>query len=460
MTAPGASPSPRILVVEDEADIRCGLERLLGRLGGSVRSAADGVEALRLFEMEPADIVVTDLKMPRMSGSELLTELRSRSPQAQVVILTGYGTIQTAVACLRAGAAHFLTKPFDNEEVLQIVERLANQGRAERSRAKTGGRPIVADDAAMGRVLDLAGRAAKRPVPVLIEGESGVGKEVVARFIHEGSLVAASPFLAVNAAALPDTLLESELFGYRRGAFTGADRDKDGLFVGARGGTVFLDEVSAMSPSFQAKLLRVLQERVVRPLGGAKDVPVTFRLIVATNRDLEAMTRRGEFREDLFYRLSVIRVLIPPLRDRPGDLEPLARHFLARAAADCLPEGTPTPVLSAAALEALRGHRWPGNVRELENVLKRAVVVCTGGTILPHHLGLAHATWEERAAAPDELSYDAGKQQAIERFQREYIQRALERTGGNVSHAAERCGLSRAALQRIMRQLGIDRESF
>jgi DNA-binding NtrC family response regulator len=451
--------APSILVVEDEADLRSGLTRLLGRLGGTVRAAADGAEAIRLFELEPADIVVTDLKMPRMSGSELLTELKSRSRSVHVVILTGYGTIQAAVACLRAGAAHFLTKPFDNEEVLQIVERLANQGRAERAAA--GARAaLIAEDPAMRRALDLAEKSAKSPVPVLIEGESGSGKEVVARFIHARSLVAARPFLAVNAAALPDSLLESELFGHRRGAFTGADRDRDGLFVEANGGTVFLDEVSSMSPSFQGKLLRVLQDQMVRPLGSAKDVSVAFRLIVATNRDLEAMKRRGEFREDLFYRLSVIRLFVPPLRERPGDVEPLARELLARAAADCLPKGTPAPSLAPEAVEALRRHRWPGNVRELENALKRAVVVCSGDLIRAHHLGLGAAGWEQRAAPPEEVPYDEGKQQAIERFQREYLQRALERTGGNVSQAAERCGLTRAALQRIMRQLGIDRDAF
>jgi transcriptional regulator with PAS, ATPase and Fis domain len=310
----------------------------------------------------------------------------------------------------------------------------------------------------MTGVLDLAAKVARSPVPVLIEGESGVGKEVVARFIHERSPAAAGPFLAVNAAALPDTLLESELFGHRKGAYTGADRDRDGLFVEARGGSVFLDEIASMSPSFQAKLLRVLQERVVRPLGGARDVSVEFRLIVATNRDLEDLMRRGAFREDLFYRLSVVRVFVPPLRDRPADLEALARHFLARAARDCLPPGTTAPALSEEALAALRNHRWPGNVRELDNVVKRAVVVCSGPVIKAHHLGLGEVAWA--SSAGDDVSYDAAKQNAIERFQREYIQRALERTGGNVTQAAERCGLTRAALQRIMRQLGIDRGTF
>ncbi len=455
-----------ILVVDDEADIRLGLTRLLERLGADVRAARDGAEALRMFDAEPADVVVTDLMMPRMSGTELLTEVKTRSRTTQVVIVTGFGTIQTAVQSLRSGAAHFLTKPFDNDEVVQVVERLGLQvlaARAAQHRDVPRGAPLIGIDPAMLRVMDLVDRAARSPVPVLVEGESGTGKELVARAIHARSSVASRPFLAVNAAALPDTLLESELFGHRRGAFTGADRDREGLFVAARGGTVFLDEVSSMSQSFQGKLLRVLQDHVVRPLGGAADVAVEFRLVCATNRDLEPMIRRGEFREDLFYRLGVVRVFIPPLRERPRDVEPLARHFLAEAAKACLPPGAAEPVLSDDALGALKAHRWPGNVRELANTLQRAVVVSPGDRILPHHLGLRDSGWDSApagAADDGDADYNAEKQRAIERFQREYVQRALERAKGNISHAAERCGLTRAALQRIMRQLGIERTHF
>lgn len=451
----------RTIVVDDEDDIRLGLAKLIGSLGASVISARDGVEALARFEAEGADLVITDMLMPRLSGIELLSEIKRRSSATRVVIITGFGTIQTAVTCLQQGAEHFMTKPFDNAEVLRLVERLGRQvlaGRVPPDGSKVDPR-LVCEDPAMQRMLELVARAAPSPVPILIEGESGTGKELVAREIHAGSRSPASLFLAVNCAALPDTLLESELFGHRRGAFTGAERDYEGLFARAKGGTVFLDEVASMSAPFQGKLLRVLQEKVVRPLGSARDVQVEFRLVSASNRDLEAMIGKGEFREDLFYRLGVVRVRVPPLRERPRDLEPLALHFLARAAATCIGEGGPPPRLSDEALAALKAHPWPGNVRELENAIQRAVIVCAGPSIQPHHLGLG-----ERDAAPDAsagtLAYDHAKQRAIERFQREFIERALEGSGGNVSRAAEQCGLTRAAFQRIMRDLGIDRGSF
>jgi len=459
---PGVLKGLRVVVVEDDADIRQGLRRLIASLGASVSAAADGQEALELLSREGADLVLTDLMMPRMSGSELLLEIKRRLPATMVVVITGFGTIQSAVACLQDGAAHFMTKPFDNQEVLRLVERLGRQLLARRT-ARTeirsaGGTFLVAEDPAMLGVMELIGRVAPSPVPVLIEGESGSGKELVARAIHEQSAVRDRPFLAVNTAALPDTLLESELFGHKRGAFTGADKDHEGIFVQVRGGTVFLDEISSMSAQFQGKLLRVLQEKRLRPLGATSDVTVEFRLVSATNRDLEELIRRREFRDDLFYRLGVVRVRLPRLKDRPRDIAPLARHLLAKAAALCLPPDARVPELTDEALRALESYDWPGNVRELENALQRAVVVATGDRILPHHLGLAGT----RGSPGTEIAtvYESSKQQAIERFQREFIQRSLEGTGGNISQAATRCGLTRAAFQRIMRQLGIERAAF
>jgi DNA-binding NtrC family response regulator len=451
----------RAIVADDEDDIRLGLARLVGSLGANVVPARDGVEALEAFERGGAELVITDLMMPRLSGAELLLEIKRRSPSTRVVIVTGYGTIQTAVQCLQNGAEHFMTKPFDNAEVLRLVERLGRQALAERQpREESRGTPrLLHEDPAMARVLELVARAAPSPVPVLIEGESGSGKELVARELHALGRSPEAPFLAVNCAALPDTLLESELFGHKRGAFTGADRDYEGLFARAHGGTVFLDEIASMSPQFQGKLLRVLQDKLVRPLGSTRDVPVEFRLVAASNRDLEAMVERAEFREDLFYRLGVVRVRVPPLRERPRDIEPLARHFLARAARTCLPEGAAAPELSEDALAALAAHTWPGNVRELENTMQRAVIVCAGPRILAHHLGLGERVWDGGGATAP-LAYDEAKQKAIERFQREFVQRALESSAGNVSRAAEQCGLTRAAFQRIMRDLGIDRDAF
>ena len=333
----------RVLVVDDEPDIRLGLQKLVARLGAEVSVAADGAEALEIVRTKGIDLVLTDLMMPHMTGQELLVAVMEFAPETLVVILTGFGTIQTAVAGLQAGAAHFMIKPFENDEVRSLVTRLGRQILARRATAASGGPDIVAEDPAMRRVVELVGRVARSPVPVLIEGESGTGKEVIARMIHTRSMVAEKPFQAVNAAALPDTLLESELFGHARGSFTGADRDRKGIFREANGGTVFLDEVASMSPSFQGKLLRVLQEKRVRPLGASRDEAVEFRLVAATNRDLESMFKSGDFREDLFYRLGVVRVHLPRLRDRPGDIMPLAMRFLKAAAETCLEPECPTP---------------------------------------------------------------------------------------------------------------------
>lgn len=457
------TPLARVLVVDDEADIRLGLKLVLRGLDLDVVPCASGAEALDAIERGGADLVLTDLQMPGMSGTELLAEIKARHPDTEVVILTGYGTIQTAVWCMQHGARHFLTKPFDNEEIQRLVSRLARQkaARDTLAAAGAGGPTMIAESPRMRSTLALVDRVARAEVPVLIEGETGTGKELVARTLHARGNRADRPFQAVNCAALPDTLLEAELFGHERGAFTGADTARKGLFAEARGGTVFLDEVASMSSAFQGKLLRVLQDRVVRPLGAALDVPVEFRLVAATNRDLEELIRKGEFREDLFYRLRVVSVPLPPLRERREDVIPLARHFLAVATAECLGPDARAPELAPSALAALETHDWPGNVRELENAVRRAVVVCMEDRILPHHLGLGASAWSAPdVSAAGDPDYEEAKRHAVERFQREFVARALERTGGNVTHAAEQCGLTRAALQRILKQLDIDRAQF
>ncbi len=452
--------SVKVLVVDDEPDLRLGLRMLLAGSGFSVEEAGSGAEAIAVFERSGADIVLTDLQMPGMSGADLLAEIKRRAPATVVAILTGFGTIQTAVWCMQHGASYFLTKPFDNAELVTLCTRLGLQTLADRrgARAMDPG-SLVAVDPRMRRVLDLVRRVAPTPVPVLIEGETGVGKEVVARAVHELSGAAGKPFLAVNAAALPDTLLESELFGHTRGAFTGADSDRAGIFAEARGGTVFLDEIASMSLPFQGKLLRVLQEKIVRPLGGARDVPVDFRLVTATNRDLAALIRTGAFREDLFYRLRVVTIHVPPLKERPADVVPLALQFLARATSVCLGPAARVPELTKDAIDALVAHPWPGNVRELENTMQRAVVVSPGDRILPHHLGLGVAGWDAPGSV-GEGDYEASKRRVVERFQREFVQRALESAKGNVTQAAQSCGLTRAALQRILKSLDIDRIDF
>ena len=465
----------RVLVVDDEADIRLGLTRLLETLGIKAQQAADGREALAAFQNAEWDLVLTDLMMPGMTGAELLVEIKKHFPQTAVVLLTGFGSVQTAVQCLQDGAAHFLTKPFDNQDVLNIIQRLGCQLLARRQPREVGV-AMVAEDPATQRMLELVRQVAPRPVPVLVEGESGTGKEVVARALHRWSAVSEGKFLAVNCAAVSDTLLESELFGHVRGSFTGADRDRAGVFAEVRGGTVFLDEVASMSPAFQGKLLRVLQEKVVRPVGSDRDVAVDFRLIAATNRDLEERVTKGEFREDLYFRLRVVPVFIPPLRDRPQDILPHALHFLLRESQVCLGMDTQPPEFAAETIQRLMAHSWPGNVRELEHSIMRALIVCGGNRILAHHLGLDEKGWqrpdsgngsteEDSSAAakgdfPETDDYAKAKRQTVERFQREFVERALESSQGNVSQAALDCGLTRAAFQKILRQLGVDRGAF
>lgn len=460
---PVPADRPRVLIVDDEADIRLGLELLLRGLELHVQTFASGRDALAELARGGADLVVTDLQMPGMSGTELLAEIKARHPETEVVVLTGYGTIRTAVWCMQHGARHFLTKPFDNEEVRTLISRLARQRAAgtQIQAAAVDGPQMIAESPRMRATLALVDRVARADVAVLIEGETGTGKELIARALHARGSRSARPFQAVNCAALPDTLLEAELFGHAAGAFTGARTARSGLFAEADGGTVFLDEVASMSTAFQGKLLRVLQDRVVRPLGAAADIPVDFRLVAATNRDLEEMVRRGEFREDLFYRLRVVSIPLPPLRERKEDVPALATHFLALATAECLgPEAAPAE-LTPAAIAALQAHDWPGNVRELENAVRRAVVVCMDDQVLPHHLGLASSAWAApKISSPTELEYEDGKREAVRRFQREFVARALRRTRGNVTQAAEECGLTRAALQRILKQLDMDREQF
>lgn len=460
MTAAGLLRELRVLVVDDEEDVRRGIERLVRGAGATVAGAASGEAALAWLAGNEVDLVLTDVRMPGLSGLDLLREVRARWPHAEVVLISGFGTIETAVACLQAGAAHFLAKPFDNAALLDVVERVGVRAvvrRHERA-AGGGGRRLIAVDPRMREVVAQVERFAPLRVPVLVHGRSGTGKELVARALHDLGRFPSRPFLAVNCAAQPDTLLESTLFGHKRGSFTGAHRDHAGLFAQAQGGTVFLDEIPSMSLAFQARLLRVLEDRLVRPVGGLKDEPVDFRLVAATNHELLPLIASGAFREDLYYRLRVMTIRIPTLAERPLDIPPLAAHFLERAARELLGEQAPVPTLAPAALEELCAHPWPGNVRELENTLQQAVVASGGATILPHHLRLGAD--DPAVAVEDGLSYDEGKQRVVERFQRRFVLAALERSGGNVTRAAEACGLTRAALQRIMRELRIQRDAF
>ena len=460
----------RVLLVDDEPDVLLGLELLSKSLGAETATASSAEAALDRFTQRKPHVVISDITMPGRSGLDLLREIRCLDADVNVILITGFGTIDMAVAALQAGAAHFITKPFDNQDLLsslrrygrqalinERVRRLSSQDGADPATAN-GERQIVACDPKMRELLRLVQQVAVTPTTVLIEGETGTGKEQIAREIHASSPYRERPFLAVNTAALPDTLLESELFGHRRGAFTGADADRKGIFEQAAGGTVFLDEIGLMSIAFQDKLLRVLQERTVTPLGTATAVPVDFRLLAATSRDLKERIQRNEFHLDLFFRLTVVTLHVPPLRERPEDIAALAVHFLARYAPQL--GVTETPVLGDDTLRELHAYDWPGNVRELENSVQRALILSRGGKIRAHHLGLHESTTPWGVSLDPGLSYEDGKKRAVQHFQRHFIQEAMRRTGGNVTHAAESCGLTRAALQRIMRSLRMERDAF
>ena len=403
-------------------------------------------------ELRPALLVVTVEALGADPGA-VLAELRTARPDLEVFLTDEFGGED---ANTEAQGVRLLPRPTDPTRARELVEHVL---RPTLIRLRViGSSALIAVDPAMQAVLTIARRAARSTVPVLIEGPSGAGKELVARELHARSPRARGPFRAINAAAVPESLLESELFGHEAGAFTGARRRQLGLFRGAEGGTVFLDEVESMPLSFQSKLLRMLQERRVRPVGGSDELPVDFRLVAATNRSLEELVREGTFREDLYYRLTVVRLRLPALRDRPADIRPLAEHFLASAIAEGMACG-PAPTLSEAALERLEAHPWPGNVRELENAIQRAVVVCTSACIEPRNFDLSDSRLTIEAA-PQPRTYAEGKQRVIEEFQRSFFEVTLTETGGNISRAAERCGLSRVAFQKIMQKLELDRSDF
>ena len=456
----------RVLVVDDEPDVLLGLRLLAESLKAEVHTASSAEAALEQLERSAPHVIVSDITMPGKSGLDLLHEVKTKVRDIQVILITGFGTIEMAVTALQEGAAHFITKPFDNQEVLTAIRRygqealVSEQVRQLREDQEGGdGSPFIADDPATAEMLDLVHRVAPTPTTVLIEGESGTGKERVAREIHDWSLNKDRPFLAINTAALPDTLLGAELFGHKKGAFTGAHSDRRGIFEQASGGTVFLDEIGLMSMAFQDQLLRVIQERTVIPLGTSTPVAVDFRLVAATSRNLRARIKEGQFHEDLYYRLHVVRIDVPPLRERPSDIITLATHFLTRYARQLFPDQVEPPRLSDDAIDELQRHTWPGNVRELENCIQRGLILSRQSTIQARHLGL-HEDGDPANRFDPTLSYDEGKQRAVQSFQRRYLEDALERSGGNVTQAAAQCGMTRAAFQRIMRTLNMDRGSF
>ncbi len=437
---------PRLLIVDDDRAIRESLAERFTAREYAVTTAGSGEEALERARAG-VDLVLLDLMLPRGDGAWVLEKLREEGIAATVVVITAHGTIERAVEAMRAGAYDFLQKPFEprliEETLRRALERahLLAENRALRSAVAEDG--LVVADPCMERVLAVARKAAPSEATVLLLGESGTGKEVVARAIHRWSERGGGPFMAVNCAALAETLLEAELFGHEKGAFTGASDRREGRLEAARGGTLFLDEIGDTSPAFQTKLLRVLETRTFERVGGQRPLRADVRFVAATNRDLAQAVERGSFRSDLYWRLNVIPIELPPLRERPLDIEALARHFVERLAREVKRPGL---ALSDEALACLRAQSWPGNVRELRNALERAVVLCEGERIEPEDLPPELAAAEETGS---------GFHARVEGFRRAAIREALEECGGNQTQAARKLGLQRTYLARLIRKYGL-----
>ncbi|MCL2458434.1 MAG: sigma-54 dependent transcriptional regulator [Desulfobulbus sp.] len=473
------SPSkpPCILVVDDDLDMLAFLAKMLTRKGGyEVAVARCAEEALDKVQTEPPAAILTDIKMPGMSGLAFLQRMRTLDPAVTTVLMTGHGTIEMAVQALKDGAYDFVEKPFDNERILYALDRAVERTRLMRENARLQDQlseqeyvcGFVGRSRRLQQTLELLHRVARSNVTVLIQGESGTGKELAAKALHRLSQRGNRPMITVNCPALPEHILESELFGYRRGAFTGADRDKTGLFVEADGSTILLDEIADIPVSVQTKLLRVLQEKEVQPLGQNRTFGVDVRVIASTNQDLEAKIRRGEFREDLFYRLKVMTVTMPSLAAIASDIPLLAQHFLDRYSCEY---GRGHLEFSTEALQSLIQHNWPGNVRELQNTINRSVLLCGHSVIEPADLWDEADPLPELAATADfpdnmaaasfeQLSYQKAKNTLLHRFNAAYLSQALRSSSGNVTAAARACGMERQAFQRLLRRHNIDSRSF
>jgi two-component system, NtrC family, response regulator AtoC len=470
MLLPAMLPEKKqVLIVDDEPNLRKILAAQLSRDGYDVMTAEDGEQGLATLREHHIDLVITDLKMPKVDGMALLREALREEPELPIVMITAHGTIDTAVEALKTGAFDYLTKPFDKDEVRQIVAK------ALRTRELRGADATPADSSSGARfgiigtstgITDLYAileRVADTPTTVLITGESGTGKELVARALHEHSSRKDKPFIKVNCAAIPKELIESELFGYERGAFTGAVASKPGRFELANGGTLFLDEIGEIPIEMQVKLLRALQESEFERVGGIKTIRVDVRLVAATNRDLKKLIAGGNFREDLFYRLNVVPIRLPALRERASDIPLLVEHFLAKFNGRLKKhvQGVEVP-----AMEILSTYPWPGNIRELENVIERAVLFCDTPKLKPENLPPEVRGSSPVFAAPlpeanlqAALSGEGGLKEhvkvAMSRLERELVSRALGQTNGNVTHAARLLKISRKGLQLKMKELGL-----
>ena len=467
----------RILIADDEDGLRWVLEKGFRGAGYQVTAVKDGTSALREAEAQPFDLILLDIRMPGMDGLTLLGHVRGKRPDAQVVIMTAHGTVETAIQAMQKGAYDYLAKPFDLDEALLLAERALTARRLlqEVTSLKTGLREVWEFGALVGRhptmqeVYKTIGRVAASDVSVLLRGESGTGKEVVARALHHYSRRAGRPFVGISAAAIPTTLLESELFGHEKGAFTDAKDRRLGKLELAHGGTVFFDEIGDMPPELQVKLLRALQERTFERVGGHELIRMDVRVLAATHRDLEAMMKSSKFREDLFYRLNVVSLSLPALRERRGDIPLLAEHFLSKYS-----ETLGERVVAPEAMDRLMGYEWPGNVRELENVIQRAMVMASGGVILPEHLPIGPVS----AAAG--VGADASLEEIIEKkmvecvrglrghasanlhslmvglVEKPLLRAVMRETKGNQVRASQLLGINRNTLRKKLKEHGID----
>ena len=450
-SAPAQAEQARILIVDDEPEMAAVVEQALTRRGYRARRENSADAAWELLEREDFDVVVTDINMKGMSGVELTDRIAKNRKELPVIVITAFGSLETAVATLRAGAYDFLTKPFEIEQLVLAVQRaLQNRKlqeevkrlRAEVARSKPS-EDFVGDSPVMKKVHEVIARVAETDATVLVTGESGSGKELVARDVHRRSKRKDGPFVAINCAALPETLLESELFGHTKGAFTDAKTAKRGLFVEASGGTLFLDEIGEMPPGMQAKLLRALEERSVRPVGGTSETPFYARLVAATNRDLESLVESGRFREDLYYRINVVHVDLPPLRARGGDVLLLAQHFITRLAE---PMGKKVKGFSSAVAERLLAYSWPGNVRELQNCIERALALAQFEELTVEDLPPKVRDYKPSFVVV--ATEDPTDLVTMEEVERRYIQRVMEAVGQNKTQAAKVLGFDRTTLYR------------
>jgi two-component system, NtrC family, response regulator AtoC len=450
-----------ILVIDDEPGLRKTVSLILGEEGYEVATASDGEEGLRRALDTHPDIVLTDVKMPRLTGLEFLERYRAGGGEGMVIVMTAYGSMELAIEAMKKGAYDYLAKPFDPEALVltirKAVEREALRREVRRLRGEVRAEhrfgEVIAKSPAMANALEVATKVARHPSPVLITGESGTGKELIARLIHAESDQSEHSFVAINCGAIPENLLESELFGHVRGSFTGADRDRAGLFEEAAGGTLFLDEIGEMPPQLQVKLLRVLQEGEVRRVGENRSRQVDVRVISATNKDLNEEIKAGMFRSDLFYRIAVVPIHLAPLRQRREEIPPLARHFVKLYNEKL---GVDIQGVEGDAMRLLLEYRWPGNVRELENTIERAMVLSDSGSIgvedLPPHVSNPVAALDEPELSADDLSV---KRHGAA-LERRLIHRALERTRGNKTKAAELLELSSRALLYKIREYGLE----